>query len=101
MNSSLPMTSMPNASEGGGQRKRRLGILVNPIAGMGGRPGLKGTDGEGMADAARRLGAEPVAPLRARRALGRLVPTLQGVELLAGRGELGENLMRDLGLESF
>lgn len=42
---------------------KRVGFLVNPIAGMGGKVGLKGTDG--LADAARKAGAEPVAPERA------------------------------------
>ncbi|MDK2383781.1 MAG: ATP-NAD kinase, partial [Candidatus Korarchaeota archaeon] len=37
-----------------------IGFLVNPIAGMGGRVGLKGTDGEAYREALRR-GARPVA----------------------------------------
>jgi predicted polyphosphate/ATP-dependent NAD kinase len=45
----------------------RIGFLINPIAGMGGRVGLKGTDGV-VAEAVRR-GAEPVANLRALEAL--------------------------------
>lgn len=43
---------------------RLLGFLINPIAGMGGSVGLKGTDG--MVEEARRRGAQPVAPERAR-----------------------------------
>ncbi len=40
----------------------RIGLVVNPIAGMGGRVGLKGTDH--VVDQAIAAGAEPVAPHR-------------------------------------
>ena len=50
------VTRSPNKS-------RRIGFLINPIAGMGGRVGLKGTDG--VVEEAQQLGAKPVAPDRA------------------------------------
>ncbi len=42
----------------------KIGFVVNPIAGMGGRVGLKGTDG--VVEKAKKLGAKPVAPDKAK-----------------------------------
>jgi predicted polyphosphate/ATP-dependent NAD kinase len=46
----------------------KIGFVVNPIAGMGGRVGLKGTDG--VVDKAKELGAKAVAPKKAIEMLG-------------------------------
>jgi predicted polyphosphate/ATP-dependent NAD kinase len=76
----------------------KLGFIVNPIAGMGGRVGLKGTDGPGTVERARALGAEPRSPERARLALS-IVREKAGdrVEIVTGPGELGESVARAAG----
>jgi predicted polyphosphate/ATP-dependent NAD kinase len=73
-----------------------LGLIVNPIAGMGGSVGLKGTDGA-MAARARELGAEPVTPDRVRAFLSNLTAT--GVRWLAAPGRMGADYLREREME--
>lgn len=69
--------------------KCRIGFLVNPIAGMGGAVGLKGTDGRLYVEALER-GAKPVAPARAVRFLDRLqMIGSSDVELALAGGIMG------------
>ncbi|MFB6092100.1 MAG: ATP-NAD kinase family protein [Haloquadratum sp.] len=78
----------------------RIGLVVNPIAGMGGRVGLKGTDGK--VEEARRRGAEPRAPDRALRALEALCER-DGpngtIELVTWGGEMGAETAREAGFD--
>ncbi len=76
---------------------KKVGFLINPIAGMGGKVGLKGTDGPGMVEKAIALGAKPEASARAALALRELKPLAGSLELLAGPGEMGEDLARQFG----
>lgn len=74
-----------------------IGVVVNPIAGMGGRVGLKGTDDK--VEEARERGATPRAPERATRALEALHSRDPNISVTAGPGEMGAAPARRAGYE--
>jgi len=75
--------------------KKKVGFIVNPIAGMGGAVGLKGTDGKEILEKAVTLGAKPVAPARAETFLSGLKPIKEDIRLIVGAGWMGENEARN------
>jgi predicted polyphosphate/ATP-dependent NAD kinase len=77
---------------------RRLGLIVNPVAGMGGAVGLKGSDGADTQRRARELGAVPRAPARAAEALRAFGSLPAEAELVTWSGEMGANAARQAGL---
>jgi len=77
----------------------KLGFIVNPVAGMGGKVGLKGTDGDEVLKKALELGAKPEAPIKAKKALEVLIPVKDKLELYTCPGNMGENIARELGFE--
>ncbi len=79
--------------------KKRLGLIVNPVAGLGGRVGLKGSDGAEIQRKARELGAVPESQHRAVQALEMVTPLKDELELITYPGEMGENAARECGFE--
>jgi predicted polyphosphate/ATP-dependent NAD kinase len=83
----------PTPYVGGENRGREamgklLGLIVNPVAGMGGSVGLKGTDGA-MYQKALAMGAEPVTPARTNDLLAH-IQHKDDVSLLVAPGEMGK-----------
>jgi len=74
--------------------RKTIGLIVNPVAGMGGSVGLKGTDGE-MHEKALELGAEPVTPKRTRDTLAHLERTAE-MAFLAAPGKMGAACLEKL-----
>ena len=78
---------------------KRVGLIINPIAGMGGKVGLKGTDGEGTLERALTLGAFPESPRRAIDAVQKLLPIREELIIVTAPGDMGESAVRKCGLE--
>jgi len=76
----------------------RVGLIVNPVAGMGGSVGLKGSDGE-LAAQARALGAVPRAGERAAQALSVLSTLSPLPQLLTCAGAMGAQAAEQAGFQ--
>ena len=72
-----------------------VGLIVNPIAGMGGKVALKGTDG--VVEEAVKRGARPIAAELVRLFLSELshYEDAGKIEFLTGPGPLGEEVLRE------
>ncbi len=76
----------------------KVGLIVNPVAGMGGSVGLKGTDGGNTLRRALALGARPLAEERTARALSVLAASGQIPAWIAPKGEMGGDVLKEVGL---
>lgn len=81
-----------------GAGEKRLGLIVNPVAGLGGRVGLKGSDGADIQRKALALGAVPQSLNRAIQALER-VRAIEDLQVITYPGEMGADAARACGLE--
>lgn len=76
---------------------KKVGLLINPIAGMGGKVGLKGTDGKNILAKAISRGAVPESAEKAVKALEKLLPLKDDIQFLVASGEMGQDVVGDLG----
>ncbi|WOF16917.1 ATP-NAD kinase [Methanoplanus sp. FWC-SCC4] len=72
---------------------KKIGFLINPVAGMGGKVALKGTDGQ--YERALELGAEPVAEKKAAEFVRAL--DLSEIMFFTAGGLMGEGLLKSTG----
>lgn len=75
----------------------KIGVVVNPIAGLGGAVALKGTDGADTVVEAFRRGAVPQAGNRVRRAFKRLASARPDMQLVVAPGPLGADHLAEFG----
>ncbi len=78
---------------------RTIGLIINPVSGMGGKVGLKGTDGREILDKAIKLGAVKEAPSKAVKALKKLEPIKEELLILTSSFDMGENQCKLLGFD--
>ncbi len=76
---------------------RKIGFVVNPIAGIGGRVALKGSDG--VVELARKLGGEPLSPIKAEIFIKNCKEILKNFEILTAAGNMGENYLKKFSLK--
>lgn len=76
----------------------RIGLVVNPWAGIGGPAGLRGSDGAAVRAAALARGSAPRASERAARCLAALVPVSDRIELLTRAGDMGADAAAQAGI---
>jgi predicted polyphosphate/ATP-dependent NAD kinase len=79
------------------ENRKKLGLIINPVAGLGGRVGLKGSDGADIQQKALAMGAKPEASLRAGQSLKKLLPLQNQFDLITYPGEMGESVALETG----
>ena len=75
----------------------KLGLIINPYAGLGGSVGLKGSDGDAIRAEAFARGAEPRALQRIERTLQIVASFNKNVEIFCFAGDMGETSARASG----
>jgi len=79
----------------------KIGFIVNPIAGMGGKVGLKGTDG--VLKQAVKLGAKPISPNKAIDAIKEFISNFSKrdtIQWFTCSGEMGGEELKKAGIKN-
>lgn len=77
---------------------KKIGFIVNPVAGIGGKVGLKGSDGDAVIRKARELGAVPESGKKALITMKLLNTIGQELEIYTCPGEMGAVVCEAAGL---
>lgn len=79
------------------KKRFKIGLIVNPFAGIGGALALKGSDGAEIRTKALALGAEKKAGDKTRLALSEILALTSQVHIYTVAGEMGETLTKEMG----
>jgi len=78
----------------------RLGLLINPLAGIGGPLALKGSDGDDIVKKALSSGAECLSSQRTQVVLSQLLEVKEKIEWFSAPGVMGETCLAQCGFSS-
>ena len=78
--------------------KAKIGLIINPIAGLGGKAGYKGSDCREHLEHALQNGYQKCSAIRARECLRHILDIKQDCILYAPAGEMGGNILTELGI---
>ena len=81
------------------KKRFKIGLIVNPFAGIGGALALKGSDGAEIRAKALALGAEKKAGDKTRLALSEILALTSQVHIYTVAGEMGETLTKEMGFD--
>lgn len=76
----------------------KLGLIINPFAGVGGRVGFKGSDGKEIREQALSMGAEKLAMLKTENCFKQFIGLKDQFEVYTVASEMGEDLCQSMGL---
>lgn len=79
------------------KQRFRIGLIINPLAGLGGQAALKGSDN--VADQALAMGIKPLAIERVRKALEVVLPHAERIEFMVAPGAMGAELVAEMGFD--
>ena len=75
----------------------KIGLIINPVAGIGGPVGLKGSDGAEIQALAIQKGGTYQSNNKTRISLKQVVDLKENISFVTGSDEMGENFLRELG----
>ena len=77
----------------------KIGLIINPYAGIGGAVALKGSDGAAVVQEALARGAQRKAQERAHQCLALLTEVKDALHFYSVAGEMGGDVLAQLGFE--
>lgn len=80
-------------------KKLSIGLVINPVAGVGGPAAFKGSDGPELYEIASNMGYKSIAQERVLRALSVLVAPVEDVKLVTVSGKMGADLCHELAVD--